>query len=212
MNMDLFATNKTVFNLPNAELIYLPNFYSIGQSNDYFKLLRDTIPWQLDDITVFGKTHKQPRLTALFANNNLPYSYSNITMAPHKFTKDLLKIKNDVEQTLKHEFTTVLLNLYRNGSDSNGWHADNEKELGKNPVIASLSFGEPRTFHFKHKTLKEEKHKITLEHGSLLIMKGEMQHHRLHQVPKTKRVIAARINLTFRTIKEKVEVPQPRLS
>ena len=210
--MDLFASNKTVLTLPNAELIYIPNFYSSEKSNYYFQLLKDTIPWQQDDITVFGKTHKQPRLTALFASNNLPYHYSNIKMNPHQFTKELLQIKNDVEKMSDHLFTSVLLNLYRDGSDSNGWHADNEKELGINPMIASISFGEPRMFHFKHRTLKDEKHKLILETGSLLIMKGEMQHYWLHQIPKTKRKIGQRINLTFRTIKEKVEVPQPRLS
>lgn len=210
--MDLFTTHKTILNLPNADLIYIPDFYSVKKANYYFDFLKDTIPWQQDDIKIFGKTHKQPRLTALFANNNLPYRYSNIQMRPHQFTKELLEIKTEVEQTDALKFSSVLLNLYRDGSDSNGWHADNEKELGKNPIIASVSFGEPRLFHFKHRTLKSETYKLKLEHGSLLIMKGEMQHYWLHQIPKTKRVISERINLTFRTIKEKVEVPQPRLS
>lgn len=210
--MDLFASEKTIFNLPNAVLIYIPNFYSEVKANQYYQHFLDTIPWQQDDITVFGKTYPQPRLTALFANNELPYRYSNITMKPNKFTKELLMIKNDVEQIANHNFTSVLLNLYRHGNDSNGWHSDNEKELGNNPVIASVSFGERRKFHFKHRTLKNEKHKLLLEHGSLLLMKGEMQRYWLHQISKTKRDIGQRINLTFRTIKEKVEVPQPRLS
>ncbi|MEZ4793193.1 MAG: alpha-ketoglutarate-dependent dioxygenase AlkB [Gelidibacter sp.] len=210
--MDLFTANKTVFHLPNAELVYIPDFYSVNNANYHFQFLKDHIPWQQDVITLFGKTHKQPRLTSLFATNEEPYRYSNIKMTPHQFPEHLLLIKSDVERAANHQFTSVLLNLYRNGSDSNGWHADNEKELGKNPVIASISFGEPRVFHFKHRTLKKEKHKLLLQHGSLLIMKGEMQHYWLHQIPKTKRKIGARINLTFRTIKEKVEVPQPRLS
>jgi alkylated DNA repair dioxygenase AlkB len=209
--MDLFNSHKTVFNLPNAELVYIPNFYSIDDANQYFHRFRNSIPWQQDNITVFGKTHKQPRLTALFASNSLPYKYSNIIMHPHPFTDELKQIKKDIEKFAHHHFTTVLLNLYRNGNDSNGWHADNEKELGENPVIASVSFGEPRIFHFKHRTIKTETHKLILEHGSLLIMKGEMQRDWLHQIPKTKRNIGQRINLTFRTIKEKVEVPQPRL-
>lgn len=212
MRMDLFNSKNRIFKLPNAELIYIENFYSHRKSDAYFQHLKETIPWQQDDITVFGKTYPQPRLTALFANNEAPYTYSNIIMIPHKFTNELAKIKNDVELEANHEFTTVLLNMYRDGSDSNGWHADNEKELGKNPVIASLSLGEPRWFHFKHRTISTEKHKILLTHGSLLIMKGEMQQYWLHQIPKTKKTIGERINLTFRTIKEKVEVPQPRLS
>ncbi len=210
--MDLFASEKTTFNLPNAELIYVPNFYSKNLADQYFEHLLENIPWQQDTITIFGKTHPQPRLTALFADNDLPYRYSNITMKPHKFTSELLKIKTDVMQHSNQKFTSVLLNLYRNGNDSNGWHADNEKELGIDPVIASVSFGAPRPFHFKHRILKQEKHKLLLEHGSLLLMKGEMQQHWLHHIPKTKRQIGQRINLTFRTIKEKVEVPQPRLS
>lgn len=210
--MDLFASEKTVFDLPNAELIYIPNFYSEIKASQNYQHLLNSIPWQQDDITVFGKTYPQPRLTALFANNELPYRYSNIKMKPNKFTKELLTIKNDIEQIANRSFTSVLLNLYRHGSDSNGWHSDNEKELGINPVIASLSFGETRTFHFKHRILKNEKHKLLLKHGSLLLMKGEMQHYWLHQISKTKRHIGQRINLTFRTIIEKVEVPQPRLS
>ena len=198
--MDLFNSDKTVFNLPNAELIYIPNFYSPEKANHYFQHLKESIPWQQDDIKVFGKTYKQPRLTALFATNNLPYSYSNIEMTPQQFTKELLEIKSKIEKEANHDFTSVLLNFYRHGSDSNGWHADNEKELGKNPVIASLSFGEPRVFHFKHRAIKTEKHKLILEHGSLLIMKGETQHYWLHQIPKTQRDIGARINLTYRTI------------
>lgn len=210
--MDLFASNKRVLNLPNAAIIYIPDFYSNEKANQYFQLFKETIPWQQDHITLFGKTHPQPRLTALFANNTVPYSYSNIKMIPHEFTKELLQSKKEVEQIADHDFTSVLLNLYRNGSDSNGWHADNETELGTNPMIASLSFGEPRVFHFKHRTLKDENYKLLLESGSLLIMKGEMQHYWLHQIAKTKRQIGSRINLTFRTIKGKVEVPQPRLS
>ena len=198
--MDLFSKEKTILKLPNAEVVYIPNFYTSEKATEIFKILKETTDWQQDNITVFGKTYKQPRLTALFANNNFPYSYSNITMIPKIFTKVLSNIKHDVEVIAKHDFTTVLLNLYRDGNDSNGWHADNEKELGKNPVIASVSFGAPRMFHFKHRTLKDEKHKILLEHGSLLIMKGEMQHYWLHQIPKTKKEIGERINLTFRTI------------
>ena len=198
--MELFSKEKTTVKLPNAEVVYIINFYPSEKATEIFKTLKKTTKWQQDNITVFGKTYKQPRLTALYANNNLPYTYSNITMYPKAYTKRLLNIKHDVEKFTKHEFTTVLLNLYRNGNDSNGWHADNEKELGKNPVIASLSFGEPRLFHFKHRLLKNEKHKLILEHGSLLIMKGEMQHYWLHQIPKTKKEIGERINLTFRTI------------
>ncbi len=198
--MDLFSSEIKVFSLPNAEMIYVPNFYNIEKANQYLNFFIKDIPWQQDNITIFGKTHKQPRLTSLFANNDLPYRYSNIKMTPHPFTKELLQIKKDVEAATNHDFTTVLLNFYRNGNDSNGWHADNEKELGTNPTIASLSFGAPRLFHFKHRLIKDEKHKLMLDTGSLLVMKGEMQLYWLHQLPKTKREIGERVNLTFRTV------------
>jgi alkylated DNA repair dioxygenase AlkB len=198
--MDLFSSEKTIFNLPQAELIYIPQFYNQIEANSHFKNLLEDVLWQQDEITLFGKTHKQPRLTALYAKNNNTYSYSGITMKPHPFSELLLKIKHDIEIISKHTFNSVLLNLYRDGNDSNGWHADNEKELGMNPVIVSLSFGATRNFKFKHRTIKNENHKLELEHGSLLIMKGEMQQHWLHQIPKTKKEIGKRINLTFRFI------------
>ena len=198
--MDLFSEEKRHFNLPNAELIYIENFYDAAKADYYFDILKKTIDWQQDDITIYGKTYKQPRLTALYANNSKPYSYSNITMQPSIFTSELQQIKLDLEQESNHQFTSVLLNLYRNGNDSNGWHADNETELGKNPVIASLSLGATRPFHFKHRDIKDERHKINLTHGSLLIMRGEMQHYWLHQIAKTKKDIGERINLTFRTL------------
>ena len=166
-----------------------------------FTKLLEEIPWQLDNITIFGKTHPQPRLTALFGNEGKPYSYSNIIMQPHPWNPILMFIKSEIETICNENFTTVLLNLYRDGKDSNGWHADNEKELGRNPVIASISFGAERSFHLKHNSIVDAKQKITLENGSLLLMKGETQHFWKHQIPKTAKPIGSRINLTFRIIK-----------
>lgn len=197
----MLFSEELKLDLPNAEISYFPNFFNLQESEQYFNLLKNEIPWQQDDIKVFGKTYAQPRLTALFANNEKPYSYSNITMHPHGFSSALSDIKTKVEQQCQTQFTTCLANLYRDGSDSNGWHADNEKELGKNPIIASVSFGEARFFHLKHRTQKDLKHKLLLESGSLLLMKGETQHHWLHQIAKTKHKINPRINLTFRVIK-----------
>lgn len=186
--------------LPDSTIWYYPDFFPPEEANLYLSSLKAETPWQQDDIKVFGKTYPQPRLTALYGNNGKPYSYSNITMQPHKFSAALLAIKNKIEATAATIFTTCLLNLYRDGKDSNGWHADNEKELGVNPVIASVTFGQGRFFHLKHRTNKNLKHKILLEHGSLLLMKGETQHHWLHQIPKTAKPIQERINLTFRII------------
>ncbi len=188
--------------LPDSDILYYPGFLEKMEADRLMQALKENISWRQDDIRVFGKVYPQPRLTALYADNGKPYSYSNITMYPHVFTEDLLVIKKKIEDLLPETaFTTCLLNLYRNGRDSNGWHADDEAELGKNPVIASVSLGEERAFHFKHKDDPSLKHKMILEHGSLLIMKGSTQHHWLHQVPKTARAIGERINLTFRVIR-----------
>lgn len=197
----LFQPEPIVLHLPDAEIIYYPHFFEKIEANAIFDELTSEIPWQQDDIKVFGKIHPQPRLTALFGNEGKPYSYSNIKMQPHPWSLLLQKIKYHVESATNTNFTTVLLNQYRDGKDSNGWHADNEKELGTNPVIASLSFGAERTFHLKHNTNKSLKKSIILEHGSLLLMQGTTQHFWKHQIPKTSKPIGSRINLTFRFIK-----------
>ncbi|MFC4818045.1 alpha-ketoglutarate-dependent dioxygenase AlkB family protein [Flavobacterium sp. GCM10023249] len=198
--MSLFPDEKIVFNLPDAEIEYFPLFLDRSVANDLFQKVLQETPWQQDDIIVFGKTHPQPRLTCLYGNEGKPYGYSNIVMQPHQWTPTMMYIKEEVEKNAHVNFTTVLANYYRDGQDSNGWHADNEKELGRNPIIASVSFGTERTFQLKHNT-KEIKQNIVLQHGSLLIMKGSTQHFWKHQIPKTKKEIGPRINLTFRIIK-----------
>jgi alkylated DNA repair dioxygenase AlkB len=197
----LFDTDPVFLNLPDAEVIYYPNFFNKEEADSIYAELISEIPWQQDDIRLFSKTHPQPRLTALFGNEGKPYSYSNIKMQPHPWNSLLQKIKSQVEHVSDTIFTTVLLNKYRDGKDSNGWHADNEKELGTNPIIASISFGAERTFQLKHNSDKDQKKSILLEHGSLLLMKGTTQHFWKHQIPKTAKPIGPRLNLTFRVIK-----------
>ncbi|MFY7757551.1 MAG: alpha-ketoglutarate-dependent dioxygenase AlkB family protein [Flavobacterium stagni] len=200
--MSLFDFQEPIaFAVPDAEIILYPNFLGQEQAVDFFQKLQSEIPWQQDSITVYGKTHAQPRLTALFGNEGKPYAYSNIVMQPHPWTPLLTFLKEEIEAVCEERFTTVLLNLYRNGQDSNGWHADNEKELGRNPVIASLSLGAERMFHLQHNTIKDAKLKINLTSGSLLVMKGTTQHFWKHQIPKTTKPIGPRINLTFRILK-----------
>lgn len=190
-----------IFDLPNAEISYFPNFFDKATADGIYAELQKDILWQQDDIRVYGKIYPQPRLTALYGNEGLSYSYSNIKMQPHPWSLLLQKIKAKVEQVAKSNFSTVLLNYYRDGKDSNGWHADNEKELGLNPIIGSITFGAERVFQLKHNTQKEQKKSIVLEHGSLLLMKGTTQHFWKHQIPKTAKPIDSRINLTFRLIK-----------
>ncbi|OUD35382.1 alpha-ketoglutarate-dependent dioxygenase AlkB [Flavobacterium sp. FPG59] len=188
------------FQVPDADITYYPAFFDLATANEIFQSLVQDIPWQQDDIRVFGKVHPQPRLTALYGNEGKPYSYSNITMQPHPWNPLLQMLKKQVEDATDTIFTTVLLNQYRDGKDSNGWHADNEKELGINPIIASLSFGATRNFQMKHNHLKDQKLNLLLEHGSLLLMKGSTQHYWKHQIPKTAKPVDPRINLTFRVI------------
>jgi alkylated DNA repair dioxygenase AlkB len=200
MNL-LFPQQPIVFNLPDADVVYYPNLFDNARANELFSKLITEVPWQQDAITVFGKTHPQPRLTALYGNEGKPYGYSNIVMQPHAWNALLVFVKNAVEDICGENFTTVLLNYYRDGKDSNGWHADNERELGKNPTIASVSFGAERVFQLKHNSDPNAKQNIVLAHGSLLVMKGTTQHFWKHQIPKTTKNIEPRINLTFRIIK-----------
>ena len=196
---------STVFDLPDADIVLFNNFFSEEVSNELYERLRETIKWQQDQIKFYGKIFNVPRLTALYGDSNKSYTYSGITMHPNVWTEDLLFIKDKIEVVSKVAFTSCLLNYYRTGQDSNDWHQDNERELGENPVIASVSFGETRPFQLKHLYNKEQaKVTIPLEHGGLLLMKGTTQHFWKHKIPKTTRKIKPRINLTFRVIKDDV--------
>ena len=190
--------NTETFQIEDGFLSFTPSIFAIEEAKLFFEELLNKTEWRSDTITLFGKAYKQPRLTALYGFK--VYSYSNITMQPLPFTPTLLKIKKHIERITGEEFNVCLLNLYRDGNDSNGWHADNEKSLGKNPTIASVSFGDTRMFHLKHNN-NGEKIKLALTHNSLLVMKGETQHFWKHQIPKTKKSVGPRINLTFRYIK-----------
>ena len=182
--LNLFPKEKIILLLPDAVFEFYPNFFNNEEADLLWDKLLNETPWQHDEITIFGKKIFQPRLTCLFGNEGKPYSYSGITMHPNPWNHTIMHIKNEVEKSINQNFTTVLANLYRNEKDSNGWHADNEKELGKNPIIASVSFGEERKFQIKHISDKNEKLNINLNHGSLLLMKEGSQIHYKHQIPK----------------------------
>ncbi|MFC6858663.1 alpha-ketoglutarate-dependent dioxygenase AlkB family protein [Zunongwangia atlantica] len=184
--------------LPQAHLIYNANFLDTLFSEKLFQQLYTETNWIQEPIKIFGKEMMQPRLTHLFGERS--YSYSTIIMNPEPFPEMLQQLKNNLENFTKSTFNVCLANLYRDGQDSMGWHSDDEKELGENPTIASISLGGERMFHLQHKTKKELKQKFVLAPGSLLIMAGETQHFWKHQLPKTKKQVAPRINLTFRQI------------
>ena len=189
-----------VFNLPDADLEYFPNFFNKEKADLLFQKLVNEIRWQQQNIKLFGKEIAQPRLTAFYAEKGISYTYSGLQLNPTDFSSELWELKQKTEALSGFIFNTCLANLYRDGNDSMGWHADDEKVLGKNPVIASISLGGIRRFQLKHKTNKNLKENIDLNHGSLLIMKGSMQHFWKHQLPKTKKEALPRINLTFRKI------------
>lgn len=161
----------------------------------------DNINWKQDRISLYGKNHLLPRLTAWFGDARKDYTYSGITSHPNQWNKGLNYIKTMIEEVSGERFNSVLLNWYRNGEDHLSWHADNEKELGHNPVIVSANFGETRDFVLRRNDDHRAKVTIPLNHGSLLVMRGSLQHFWQHSIPKRKRVGGSRINLTFRQIK-----------
>lgn len=202
--MNLFTSETSrelqIVPLKEATVALTPHFYSEEKARKLYQTLFKEINWQQDVITIFGKTHLQPRLTALFAQDDTQYSYSGIVMTPSAFSRTLKKIKTDIENFTGEQFNAVLCNLYRDGKDSNGWHSDDEKELGPNPYIASLSLGATRMFHLKNKKDPQDTVRLALNNGSLLTMGGTTQTYYKHQLSKTKKPIEPRINLTFRQL------------
>jgi alkylated DNA repair dioxygenase AlkB len=181
----------------------LVNYYgkilAYQEANQYLDLLMQNILWKNDEVILFGKHIVTKRKTAWYGDSNYLYAYSNITKQALPWTKELSGLKQMVEEFAGVKFNSCLLNLYHNGNEGMGWHSDDEKSLGKNNTIASLSFGAERKFLFKHKQTKQII-SLVLEHGSLLIMKAATQRNWLHSLPKSKNIVQPRINLTFRTI------------
>ena len=185
--------------IDNGEYLFYPNFFSKSESDFYLQKLKENIDWKQESMNMYGKQVNFPRLTAWYGDNDKPYSFSGITLKPKPWNTELNEIKQKIEPLSHVCFNSVLLNQYRSGNDSISWHTDAEKELGLNPVIASVNFGATRKFQLRHIHTKD-KLEIELTHGSLLIMQGELQHYWQHQVPKTSKIVGERINLTFRAI------------
>ena len=199
--LGLFAPEKSYVTkqLMNGSYLYIPDFYGKSEADKLFSKLITDIQWKQESMRLYGKEIKFPRLTAWYGDCDKPYSFSGITLQPNKWTQELTAIKDKVEHFAEERFNSVLLNRYRNGNDSISWHTDAEKELGRNPVIASVNFGAARKFQLKHMH-NGEREDIFLQHGSLLVMLGELQHYWKHQIPKTKKLVGERVNLTFRKI------------
>jgi alkylated DNA repair dioxygenase AlkB len=192
----------TLLPLPDAEVLLDPHFLPHIAAEALFQALLATIPWRQEPIKLFGKEVMQPRLTAWHGDPDACYRYSGLSLEPLPWTAALLSLRQQVSAATGAEFNSVLLNLYRTGQDSMGWHADNEPELGPAPVIASVSLGATRRFRLRPGagTLPHPPIGIDLPTGSLLLMRGPTQQRWQHALPKTSRHVEARLNLTFRRI------------
>jgi alkylated DNA repair dioxygenase AlkB len=178
---------------------YYPNFLEPTASTTLLQQLLLLESFQQNEIVLFGKKMKVPRLEAYYALNGEQYGYSGQQLQAEKFPLFLDELRLEVQERTGYKYNALLINYYRDGQDSNGWHADNEKTLGPNPSIASISLGAERTFELKHLSTGQKK-SILLAHGSLLHMHGPLQHHYKHQLPKKRALTEARLNLTFRWI------------
>ena len=189
--------------LPDADVLLDAQFLSPDAADALLAELTTTIVWRQEPIKLFGKQVMQPRLTAWHGDPAARYQYSGLALEPNPWTPALQRLREQVEAATGTRFYSVLLNLYRSGQDSMGWHADNEPELGPAPVIASVSLGDTRRFRLKPRDPARTLHapvSLELSAGSLLVMRGYTQHYWLHAVPKTARRAGPRLNLTFRYI------------
>ena len=171
----------------------------LDQANEYFDSLLQNIPWKNDEVVVFGKRIVTKRKTAWYGDSNYVYIYSNTIKQALPWTRELVNLKQIVENLSNTKFNSCLLNLYHDGNEGMGWHSDDEKSIEDNSTIASVSLGAERKFCFKHKQ-SNKTISVLLEHGSLLLMKDATQKNWLHSLAKSKNVAQPRINLTFRTI------------
>jgi alkylated DNA repair dioxygenase AlkB len=197
-NLPVCASTRVA--LPDGDACYCPGVFGPTGAQQLFARLRTDIAWQEEHVVIFGQRRKVPRLVAWYGDPGASYVYSGVRHEPLAWIPPLAEIRERVEGLTGHAFNSVLANLYRDGNDGMGWHADDEPELGPNPVIASVSFGATRRFRMRHRRRRDLAIDLDLEHGSLLVMAGATQHHWVHAVPKTRRPVGERINLTFRRI------------
>lgn len=200
--MDLFSSNKDCieYSLYPAKADLYPNFLSKEQADYLLKNLINSVKWNQEEINFMGKISPIPRKTFWYSKENREYTYSGIKVLPVPYPEAIKRLNKLVEEKSGYKFNSVLLNLYRDGDDKVSWHADDEKSLGKEINIASISVGAERDFQFKSKHNSADKEEIVLTHGSLLVMHSPIQDHWLHQIPVRKKVSEPRINLTFRFI------------
>jgi alkylated DNA repair dioxygenase AlkB len=182
------------------EVEYVPGWLDATLASDALGELERATPWRDDTITMFGATHPVPRRTALYGDPGAVYTYSRIRMEPLPWTPLLAMWRTDLEEHTGASFNSVLLNWYRDGRDANGWHADDEPELGREPIIASLSLGATRRMAFKRRD-GSATWRVDLAHGDLVVMRGRSQADWLHTIARTARPVGSRINLTYRLVR-----------
>jgi alkylated DNA repair dioxygenase AlkB len=199
------AGDRVDYAVVDGGLSFWPHAFAAGDADALKAELLATIDWRPETLLIFGRPRKVPRLVAWHGDPEARYTYSGVLHEPAPWTPVLIRIRARVEELTRHGFNAVLLNRYRHGRDSMSWHADDETELGAEPVIASVSFGATRRFRLRHRASRETL-ALDLSHGSLLVMSGPMQQHWLHSLPRTVRSVDERINLTFRWVR----VPERR--
>ena len=199
---DLCSQTRQTFDLPDAEVVYFPDIYEKRHATRLFDALIKKVEWVQNTIRFYGKESLVPRLEAWYGDAGKSYAYSGIRMDPKPWIEELLEIKKAIEPIAETQFNSVLINYYRDGQDRVAWHSDDEKELGTEPIIGSVSLGAERKFKLRHKDYDKNggQAEIMLAHGSLLLMKGPTQHFWKHEIPRTVRPVGKRINLTFRVI------------
>jgi alkylated DNA repair dioxygenase AlkB len=196
----LFDNERIENLLPyDGEVVYYGRVIPLIEANNYLNILLQNIEWKNDEAVIFGRHIITKRKAAWYGDSSYSYTYSGTTKQALPWTKELLVLKDIAERLTGTKYNSCLLNLYHNGDEGMAWHSDDESSLGKDTAIASFSLGAERKFSFKHKRTNES-HALLLENGSLLLMKGATQTNWLHSLPKSKKVTAPRVNLTFRTI------------
>ena len=186
--------------LEDADIRFWPAALAVAEASELLDRLLAGIDWQHEEVLIFGQRRPVPRLVAWHGDPGASYTYSGTPHQPLPWTPALELVRERVLSLTGCAFNSVLLNLYRDGRDGMGWHSDDEPELGRDPVIASVSLGAPRRFCLRHRRRKDQRLDVSLGHGSLLLMAGATQHHWVHAVPKTAVPVGPRVNLTFRQI------------
>ncbi len=197
---ELFPTNGEIIALPGAMLRFVPHWLGQAEADALFACLLEEVPWENHRIRMFGRLVDSPRLSCWMGDAGAEYRYSGAHFIPRPWSPELQALCERVGRASGALFNSVLLNRYRNGRDAMGWHSDDEPELGREPVIASVSLGASRRFLLKRRDGQAERQRLALTHGSLLVMAGRTQHEWLHALPRTARPVGERINLTFRCI------------